>query len=48
MYNGEIFIDNCLHSILNEQTLETGILNYIEIIVINDGSKDDCSTKAKK
>ena len=48
MYNGEIFIDNCLHSILNEQTLETGILNFIQIIVINDGSKDNCSTKAKK
>ena len=48
MYNGEIFIDNCLHSILNEQTLETGILNYTEIIVINDGSKDNGSQKAKK
>lgn len=48
MYNGEIFIDNCLHSILNEQTLETGILNLIEIIIINDGSKDQCSIKAKK
>ncbi len=48
MYNGEIFIDNCLHSILNEQTLETNILNFIEIIIINDGSKDNCSEKAKK
>lgn len=48
MYNGESFIDNCLHSILNEQTIEEEILKYIEIIIVNDGSKDDGSKRAKE
>ncbi|MBD5423446.1 MAG: glycosyltransferase [Mycoplasma sp.] len=48
MYNGEPFIDNCLHSVLNEQTFEAGVLNFIEIIIINDGSKDNGASKAKE
>lgn len=48
MYNGETFIDNCLHSILNEQTVEEEILKYVEIIIVNDGSTDRGSEKAKE
>ena len=41
-YNVENYIDKCLNSLVN-QTLED-----IEIILVNDGSKDDSEKIAKK
>ena len=48
MYNGEIFIDNSLHSILNQKILDEKITDFFEIIIVNDGSKDNGSNKAKQ
>ena len=41
-YNVEKYIDKCLNSLVN-QTLED-----IEIIIVNDGSKDNSETIAKE
>lgn len=48
MYNGENYIDNSMHSIINMMTIEEKILDLVEIIIINDGSKDRGSEKAKE
>ena len=42
VYNVEKYLDQCLSSLVN-QTLES-----IEIIVVNDGSKDNSSIIVKK
>lgn len=42
-YNMSLYIERCMNSLLSEKTKEK-----LDIIVINDGSKDDSSEKAKK
>ncbi|MBR2022494.1 MAG: glycosyltransferase family 2 protein [Mycoplasmataceae bacterium] len=46
VYNGENYIDNCIHSIINETTINENIFDLIEILIINDGSKDNSLEKA--
>lgn len=48
MYNGENFINNSMHSIINTLSLDENIFNFVEILIINDGSKDNCSLRAKE
>ena len=45
-YNGEKFLDNSIHSIVNESIEKKGLTKYYEIIIVNDGSKDNTSKKA--
>ncbi len=47
MYNGEKYIDNVMHSLINEKVLLEDFFDFIEIIIINDGSSDNGSKKAK-
>lgn len=42
-YNMSLYIERCINSLLSEKTKDK-----LDIIVINDGSKDDSSEKAKK
>lgn len=42
-YNMSLYIERCMNSLLSEKTKDK-----LDIIVINDGSKDDSSEKAKK
>lgn len=46
-YNGSPFIDESIHSLINDRILESNIHLYYEIIIINDGSTDDTVVKAK-
>lgn len=51
-YNGETFLNLSLHSLLNETIKKEDLMKYYEIILINDGSKDNtysiASSIAKK
>ena len=47
-YNGSPFIDESIHSLINERIMETNIHLFYEIIVINDGSTDNTVSKAEK
>lgn len=40
-YDGETFLNLSLHSLLNETIKKEDLMNYYEIILINDGSKDN-------
>ena len=42
VYNGEEFIESCIKNILNQT------LKEIELIVVNDGSKDNTLNICKK
>ena len=44
VYNNENYIDECMHSIINQNFN----LNRIQIILINDGSKDNSLNVMKK
>lgn len=39
-FNGEKFLVQCIHSIINQRILEKKITHLYEIIIINDGSTD--------
>lgn len=45
-YNGAPFIDESIHSLINNRILNINIHLYYEIIVINDGSTDNTIAKA--
>lgn len=47
MYNGANYINNCLHSIINNSTIDANILKHVEIVIVNDGSKDSSLRIAK-
>lgn len=47
-YNGEYFLDLSLHSLLNSTIEKEEIFQHYEIIIINDGSKDNSYLKAKE
>ena len=47
-YNGEIFINNSLHSLMNERLLNEGVMNMYEVILISDGSTDNSLNLAQK
>ena len=41
-YNMSLYIERCMNSLISSKTIEK-----LDIIVVNDGSKDDSSEKAK-
>lgn len=45
-YNGELFLNLSLHSLLNSTIERENLAKYYEIIIINDGSKDNSYKKA--
>lgn len=47
-YNGEKYIDNCIHSIYNQNLKEIRGLEGIEVIVVDNASEDDSILIAKK
>lgn len=46
-YNGSPYIDESIHSLINERILETNIHIFYEVIIVNDGSTDNTVAKAK-
>lgn len=40
-YNGETFINNSFHSLMNERLFNEEVMNMYEVILISDGSTDD-------
>ena len=46
-YNGSPFIDDSVHSLINDRILENNIHIFYEIIIINDGSTDNTVVKSK-
>lgn len=47
-YNGEIFINNSFHSLMNERLFNEGLMNMYEVILISDGSTDNSVQLASK
>lgn len=47
-YNGEHFLNLSLHSLLNSTMEKEKLMNYYEIIIINDGSSDNTLKRAKE
>ena len=47
-YNGSPFIDNSINSLLNDRILDSNVWKFFEVIIINDGSKDDTLAKSNK
>jgi len=39
-YNGETFINNSFHSLMNERLFDEGIMHMYEVVLISDGSTD--------
>ena len=47
-YNGEQFINNSFHSLMNERLLNEDVMNMYEVILISDGSTDGSLELANK
>ena len=47
-YNGSPYINESIHSLINDRILKNNIHLFYEIIIINDGSKDDTYEKSLK
>lgn len=47
VYNGELFLNLSLHSLLNSTLENEKLMNFYEIIIINDGSEDNTELRAK-
>lgn len=46
-YNGEPYLDTSIHSLVSQRLIEEKLTDLYEIIIINDGSKDNTETKAE-
>lgn len=45
-YNGEPFLDTSIHSLVSQRLIEEKLVDLYEIIIVNDGSKDNTEAKA--
>lgn len=45
-YNGEKLLDTAIHSLISERLIEKKLVDFYEVIIVNDGSKDNTAQKA--